>query len=443
VEPDDVTRTPEESQDETADLAPGSPPIVRPAAPNTGTPVTGDEPTRVPGDTAPVPWVDLVPGATVGGLQVEAVIGRGGFGAVYRAVAADGTAVALKVLHAEVALARENVARFEREMTLVAMLEHANTPRLLDVGRLADGRPYYTMELLAGETLSARVARSGPLTLAELLAVVGPLCAILGQAHARGVVHRDIKPSNVMLADRVVLLDFGIAKLLDDSGPSLTRSRQVIGSPVALSPEQITGAPVDTRTDVYGLGVLAYFALSGSYPFSHDDLVVLEQLHLEREPRRLTERVRVPAAAAAVIHRALAKAPERRPRDANAFWAALRSACSDDPVVAVRVELTTRHPSDQLSDDDLDRLEEILPGVITQLGAAGLSLASRGQDDALLIGATPDRLDELTAVARGLLSVGAPLADLSFTFRVGPADAVHDSSTWPPAIANDVAVLTS
>ncbi len=451
------------SNDETADLAsgPSEPrePTASTVADRPG--VSLEAPARspslipwdiaepVPGDKPPVPWEPVLApaGATVGGYVLESLIARGGFGAVYRSTAPDGTPVALKLLHRELALAPVVLARFEREMKVIALLAHPNTPRILELGKTTDGQPFYTMELLSGPTLTARVRDQGPLGVAELLAVVEPLCAALAAAHARGVVHRDVKPSNVIIAkaaggaDRVVLLDFGIAKVLDDTGPALTRSRHVIGSPVAMAPEQIRGGSIDPRTDVYGLGVLAYFALSGQYPFSHVDVAVLEQLHLERDPPPLTERVRVPGGIAAVIHRALAKAPDQRPADAAAFFAELCAAVSGDAVVGVRVEVTPRRATAQMDDDELDRLESVLPTVIAQLGAAGLSLISRGQDDALLLGGTPDALDHLAGVARGLLYVGIPIADLAFTIRIGRPEDLQDSSGWPSATVNQVAIL--
>ncbi len=452
--PDDPLETPTTVED-TADLASGSPEPRAPTSPTVFAGLPGHAPVgsrelpwdisgHVPGDIPAVPWEPLIlaPGTTAGGYRIESLIARGGFGAVYQATAPDGTTVALKLLHRELALAKDVLARFEREISVIALLAHANTPRILEIGKLADGQPFYTMELLRGPTLATRVRAEGPLGVAELLAVVEPLCLALSAAHARGVVHRDIKPSNVMLADRVVLLDFGIAKLLDDSEPALTRSRHVVGSPVAMSPEQIRGGPIDARTDVYGLGVLAYFALSGHYPFAHLNVAVLEQLHLERDPPPLTDRAPVPAAVAAVIHRALAKVPDRRPADAATFCAELRAAAGGGTVVVgVRVEVISRRPPHELSDDELDRLEAVLPIVIAQLGAAGLSLTSRGQDDALMLGATPDRRDHLLAVARRLLEVGEPLADLSFTFRVGKTEDLQDSSGWPAAAAREVAFL--
>src|SRR5688572_4575233 len=175
------------------------------------------------------------------------------------------------------------------------------------------------MELLGGANLKNRIAERGPLSPEAALGVMEALAAALSAAHAKGIIHRDLKASNVFIADaqepgRVVLLDFGVAKLLDDTGPSLTLTHHAVGSPPCMSPEQITGDPVDERTDVYGLGLLLYFMLTGVMPFDHKQRAVVWDMHLHQAPPKPSHRADVSRAVDKVVVTALAKAPDDRPQ---------------------------------------------------------------------------------------------------------------------------------
>ncbi|HSR99813.1 MAG TPA: serine/threonine-protein kinase, partial [Kofleriaceae bacterium] len=214
-------------------------------------------------------------GEQVGDWICVRAIGGGGFGAVYevRHRATDQRA-ALKLLHAHLVKAPAIVARFDREAQVIGRLRHPGVVELIAAGISDDGRPYLCMELLEGEDLAAVVERGGPLTAPRALAILEPLCAALAAAHELGIVHRDVKASNVMVCrapagerGRIVLLDFGIAKLSDAFAVELTASHQSLGTPSCMAPEQVHGRPVDARTDVYGLGTLAFFLLTGQMPF--------------------------------------------------------------------------------------------------------------------------------------------------------------------------------
>src|SRR6185503_7424125 len=156
-------------------------------------------------------------------------------------------------------------------------------------GRADDGRPWFAMELLDGVDLETHIAARGRLTPGEVLTVLGPICDALACAHDAGVIHRDIKASNVFLAadGRVVLLDFGIAKLSDPGiGAGLTLSRQSLGTPSAMAPEQVAGREASERTDVYALGALLYHMLVGEPPFADSSPTVMQYLHCHaRRPR--------------------------------------------------------------------------------------------------------------------------------------------------------------
>lgn len=291
-----------------------------------------------------------VPGARIDGFTIEGAIGAGGFGVVYRALDARGAPVALKVLRADV-LDADTAARFEREIDTLRRLEHPSIVRVLATGVTGEGEPYCAMELLTGEELSRRIARDGRLSLAEAARVLEPVCSALAAAHGQGVVHRDVKASNVFLrADGAVsLLDFGIAKILDRPGTTLTRSRQIVGTPCAMAPEQIRGAAVDARSDVYALGALAFHMLTGELPFDASAATVVRQLHQHARRRRPSERAPVPADVDRVIVRAMSTDAGERQGDASDFFddfaaAAIGRARRSRQVRAVVARLTLPAP---------------------------------------------------------------------------------------------------
>jgi eukaryotic-like serine/threonine-protein kinase len=184
-------------------------------------------------------------------------------------------------------------------------------------------------ELLVGESLEMHLGRRGRLAGDEVRAILGPVCRALDAAHVRGIVHRDVKASNVFLADdgaarRVVLLDFGVAKLLDGAS-GLTSTGDLVGTLACMSPEQILNRSVDPRTDVYALGVLAFRMLTGVPVFAARHPIALQQMHLFTPPRAPSAVAAIGAGFDAVIVRALAKAPEGRQAGAAAFLAELEA----------------------------------------------------------------------------------------------------------------------
>ncbi len=245
-------------------------------------------------------------------------IGRGGMATVYRATAPDGSLVALKLLPPHLAANETIRARFEQESNLG--LNHPNIVRVNQSG-VVDGTPYIEMEYVAGESLDRLVARSGPLapeTTARILLDIG---RALDYAHARGVIHRDVKPSNVILRPdgRALLADFGVAKAAGVTAYTATLAR--VGSVFFMSPEQAAGAfEITKASDIYSMGVTAYYALTGRLPFEAGSDVAIARQHIEQLPRHISDiRPTIPRAAGDVVMWAMAKSPSQRPASAGAF----------------------------------------------------------------------------------------------------------------------------
>jgi len=258
-----------------------------------------------------------------GRYQLEAEIGAGGLGSVYRAVQTKlARQVAVKLLHESMFASDVQRARFEREARSLAALEHPNIVSILDYG-VADGQPYIVTELLEGETLAQRL-RAGSLPFEQGLHFADELLDALAFMHEAGVVHRDLKASNVFLqrvhdGERVKLLDFGLAKTTvlapgAKGDATLTRDGSVVGTPAYMSPEQATGDVVDARSDVYSVGVLLYQMLTGRLPFEGDAIDQVRSHLVEPVPalERTSPSRRLDAALEGVIRRAMAKRREER-----------------------------------------------------------------------------------------------------------------------------------
>ena len=269
-----------------------------------------------------------------GRYQLEAEIGAGGLGSVYRATQTKlARQVAVKVLHESMFASDVQRARFEREARSLAALEHPNIVSILDYG-VADGQPYIVTELLEGETLAQRL-QAGSLPLEQGFRFADELLDALAFMHEAGVVHRDLKASNVFLqrvhgGERVKLLDFGLAKTTAlapgaRGDATLTRDGSVVGTPAYMSPEQATGDVVDARSDVYSVGVLLYQMLTGRLPFEGDAIDQVRSHLVEPVPAldRTSPSRRLDAALEGVIRRAMAKRREDRFEHAREMLGAL------------------------------------------------------------------------------------------------------------------------
>ncbi len=266
--------------------------------------------------------------------QVEALIGEGGMGKVYRArqVALD-KLVVLKVLRHSLLGDDRTVARFKREAKAASRLNHPNSISILDFGVTEDGALFIAMEFVPGQDLHTVLSKDGPLPESRVIRIVSQVLSALYDAHAAGVIHRDLKPENIMVEQRrnepdfVKVLDFGIAKIQDgEEGPTLTRTGFVCGTPEYMSPEQARGATLDHRSDLYAVGVILYQLVTSRLPFESDSAVGYATKHLTEEPlppSRKRPEIRISQAMERLIMRALSKSPDDRPQDAEVFKAEL------------------------------------------------------------------------------------------------------------------------
>jgi len=254
-------------------------------------------------------------GTQVDGWRLRSRIGRGGMGEVWRAEGPVGEVVAVKVLHGRLSSDPELLARFSRELETGWRLVHENAVRVLDGGRLSDGRPYLVMDLLQGRPLAGLLHERGPLPWRVAVAVGRQVAAALDAAHAVGVVHRDLKPENVMVAIdeqgawRVKVYDFGLSSLEGAGG--LTAADVRLGTPTHMSPEYISQGVAGPAGDFYALGVVMYETLSGSVPFEGRGYQIL-QAHVAKEPAPLHRLCDAPPAVCDAVHTLLRKDPATR-----------------------------------------------------------------------------------------------------------------------------------
>jgi len=234
-----------------------------------------------PGDATIQAPLNEGPGTRVGAYKLLQLIGEGGFGSVFMAEQERPVVrrVALKIIKLGMDT-KQVVARFEAERQALAMMDHPGIAKVLDGGATDAGRPYFVMELVRGDPI-VEFCDKNSLTVAARLELFAQVCAAVQHAHTKGIIHRDIKPSNILVSNQdgawvIKVIDFGIAKatasrLTDKT--IFTEQRQLIGTPEYMSPEQAEGSfDIDTRTDVYSLGVLLYELLTGSTPFDAKSL---------------------------------------------------------------------------------------------------------------------------------------------------------------------------
>ena len=266
----------------------------------------------------------IEPGAVLAGkYRLESKIGSGAFGAVFKAThLALANQVAVKVLQSNMVPTQEALARFQREGVSACRIQHPNAVSIIDFGVTDNGVAYLSMELLSGHSLAEEIQKRSPFSPRRCAEILVPLCDVLGEAHAAGIIHRDIKPANVFLhhgrsGEVVKVLDFGIAKLLDDGGAELTVEGSLVGTPAYMAPERLSSAPYDGRSDIYSVGIMLYEMLCGQPPFKSKDLMAVAMMQMTQEPRPLHEvNPSVPPAIEALVLEVLSKDPQKRPSTA-------------------------------------------------------------------------------------------------------------------------------
>ncbi|HEY9717895.1 MAG TPA: protein kinase [Trichormus sp.] len=295
--------------------------------------------TACPNDGTPLVIVqDNLCGTVLGNkYELLEVIGKGGMGLVYRARHnMMNRIVAIKVLNKAHITDTASLKRFQIEAQAASALSMAHILTVFDFGVAIDGQPYMVMDLLQGPSLDKVLETEGRLSTERAVRICIQVCEALAHAHAKGIIHRDIKPSNIILVqneeqpDFVKIVDFGIAKLLNPTDPDLaglTRTGEVFGSPLYMSPEQWHAQKLDARTDIYSLGAVMYRALCGRFMFDKCDVVQLMYKHISQVPQPFANfGVAVPESVEAIVFKALEKLPDNRFQSMSQMSQALRDA---------------------------------------------------------------------------------------------------------------------
>ena len=273
-------------------------------------------------------------GSEIAGHRLEAVAGRGGMGVVYKATQLKlNRTVGLKLIAADLAADPSFRERFEHESEIAAQIEHPHVIPLYEAGE-HDGQLYITMRYVEGTDLRAMIEREGALPPAKAADILAQVCGALDAAHARGLVHRDIKPANVLIAGTseepyAYLTDFGLTKQAATSS-GMTKTGMFVGTLDYIAPEQLQGAPVDARADVYALGCLLYQMLTGQVPYPRDTEPAKMWAHMQEPPPPMSETApHVPDAFDEVVGRAMAKTPDERYPSAGDLARATKAAAVD------------------------------------------------------------------------------------------------------------------
>ena len=325
------------------------------------------------------------------GYVVERALGAGGFAVVFlvRDLALK-RHLAVKVLSPDIITSHAMLERFRREAETVAQLAHPNIVPVHFIGE-RDGLLWLAMQCIDGGSIADRLAREGPLPIADVARITREIASALGHAHKRGVIHRDIKPPNVLVdveTGRSMLTDFGIARTVDTA--ALTATGMMVGTPAYLSPEQITGEPIDHRVDIYALGVMVYEMLTGRLPFEGATPTAALMKRLGGPPDPVTvARPEVPAALSNVVARCLAPDPAQRFQNTAELIEALGGAPTASTPVTPR---SRRRP-----------MILVAGMAVAVLAAAGLWLATRPRQDPVV----EPVVAHLVAIPAGTYIVGS------------------------------------
>lgn len=271
------------------------------------------------------PSLPIVPGMILSQrFMIESVIGSGGMSTVYRGKDLSiGRIVAIKMLHQKALTEEAEIQRFLREAKTASAISHPNVITIFDFGLTSSGQPYIVMDYIDGISMEDLI-KEKKLTVSQTLKILVQVCDALGAAHRKGIIHRDLKPSNIMLIkdddgqNLVKLVDFGMAKFLIESEDlKLSKTGDLFGTPLYMSPEHFRSEKLDQTSDIYALGCVLYEALTGAPPFNGTSLYEVMNYHLNEAPSRLPfmrHEVSVPAELESLLFRMLAKNPKDRPQ---------------------------------------------------------------------------------------------------------------------------------
>src|SRR5271157_2650307 len=284
-----------------------------------GSPIPGATPAlpyvrQAPLSTSISAFQSLQPGVLFGGrYEILGVLGQGGMGAVYKARDRElDRLIALKVIRPELATDPAILLRFKQELILSRNITHKNVVRIYDLGE-AEGIRFISMEYVDGEDLRTILRRDGKFAPKDAIAVVEQVCRALDSAHSEGVIHRDLKPQNIMRDrhGRIVVMDFGLARSLGDSG--MTQTGAIVGTLEYMSPEQALGSTLDQRSDIFSVGLIFYELLTGKAPYEADTAIASLMKRTREEARSASDvDASVPKAVSAIVSRCLEREPANR-----------------------------------------------------------------------------------------------------------------------------------
>jgi serine/threonine-protein kinase len=341
----------------------------------------------------------FVPGTLLGGrYRVIGLVGRGGMGEVYRATDLMlGQSVALKLLPPEASSNPRLLERFHGEVRVARQVSHPNVCRVYDIGEI-EGMPFLSMEYVDGEDLAGLLQRIGRLPEDKALVTARQLCAGLQAAHDRGVIHRDLKPQNIMMNKRgeVVIMDFGLAAIADQ----LTGAEVHNGTPAYMAPEQLKGAEVTARSDIYALGLVLYEIFTGRRPFDGQSVKqLLEQQESAHLPSMTSGTVEVDPAVEKAIRRCLEPDPAKRPSSALAVAAILPGG---DPLAAALAAGETPSPELVASAGEQEGLERkiSIPCLVVVMGCVAAAIVLQNQQCALMSAPLDDAPEVLAHQSR-------------------------------------------